>query len=675
MIRLTRKDLGDLDSALGREWLETNGLGGYAFSTVPGVRTRKYHGLLVAAADPPVGRMVLVADLEEALLVENARFEFSSNEYSGIIHPQGHRYLEEIRLDPFPVITYIVGGLRIEKTIFMPFGENTTCVTYRLASLPNGPRPSQAVLEIRPILGFRDHHSLRKEDPNLVISACVDGTMLALETRAPIPGVYVSLGRARFEEDQCWYRGYHYRREKETGYDATEDLPSPGRMLITFEDSDFAGLAFSTNPERAVDVEAAREAEVKRRTCSTNLPLGNHELGGALLSAAGAFVVRRGAKGVSAIAGYPWFTDWGRDCMIALPGLALAAGRLDDARRIIDTFVAHMDRGLIPNRFPDSKSPAEYNTIDATLWLFEAARKYYDYSGDGDFITRLLPKLRESIRFHLEGTRYGIRADEDGLLAGGADGVQLTWMDAKIGRKVITARRGKPVEVNALWYNALRISADFCSEFGGLADESRYDFLARRVFGSFNKEFWNQKAMCLYDVIDGTHKDDAVRPNQIFAISLTYPVLEFSRWKHVIETVEEELLTPFGLRTLSPMHSAYKGRYRGDLESRDNAYHQGTVWPWLLGHYITAYLRTHGREAKTISYCFKLLEPFLGHLKEAGLGTVSEIFDGDPPHRPGGCIAQAWSVAELLRALSEDLLGSPITGQTSTFDTARPRGG
>jgi predicted glycogen debranching enzyme len=675
MIRLTRKDFGDLNSALGKEWLETNGLGGYASSTVPGVRTRKYHGLLVAAVDPPVGRILLVAGLEEAVLIDNARFEISSNEYNGIIHPQGHRYLEEIRLDPFPIITYIAGGLKIEKTIFMPFGENTTCVAYKLESLPNGPRPSQVLLEVRPILAFRDHHALRKEDPDFGISAHVKGQVLALKAKGPLPGLYVTLGRARFEQDPCWYRAYHYRREKEGGYDATEDLPSPGRMVISFEDSDSAGLAFSTNPDAVVDVEAAKDAEIRRRVRSTNIPLANHELGGYLLRAGSAFTVRRGEKGVSFIAGYPWFTDWGRDTMIALPGLALATGRLDDARRIIDTFVAHMDRGLIPNRFPDSASEAEYNTIDATLWLFEAAKKYYDYSGDGDFITRLLPKLRESIKFHLEGTHYGIKADKDGLLAGGAEGVQLTWMDAKVDGKVITARRGKPVEVNALWYNALRISADFCSEFGGLADESRYDVLARQVFESFNKEFWNHRAMCLYDVIDGSRKDDAVRPNQVFAISLTYPVLEFSRWKHVIEVVEEELLTPFGLRTLSPMHSEYKGRYGGDIETRDHAYHQGTVWPWLMGHYITAYLRAHGRDAKTMTYCFKLLEPFLGHLEDAGLGTISEIFDGDPPHRPGGCIAQAWSVAELLRVLSEDLLGSPVTGPTSTFDAIRPRGG
>jgi predicted glycogen debranching enzyme len=671
MIRFGREDLSDFEGVLGKEWLETNGLGGYASSTIPGIRTRKYHGLLVAATDPPVGRMLLVAGLEETVVIGDARFEIASNEYGDIVYPHGYRYLEEMRLDPFPVLVYVAGGIRLEKSIFMPFGENTTCVTYRIESFPNGPRTSQVVLEVRPILAFRDHHTLMKESADFKVRAEADGDVLALRPGRGLPAVYVTPGRARFENDPCWYRSYRYRREEESGYESTEDLPSPGRLITTFEDSDSAEIAFSTRRQPAADVQALKAGEIRRRARLTEIPLANHELGRHLLSAADAFTVRRGDKGLSVIAGYPWFTDWGRDSMIALPGLALARGKQDDARRIIETFVSSMDRGLIPNRFPDTSSQAEYNSIDATLWLFEAVKKYYDYSGDGDFITKILPRLRESIRCHIEGTHYNIRADADGLLAGGAAGVQLTWMDAKVGGKVVTARKGKPVEVNALWYNALRVTADFCSEFGGLADESRYDYLARQVFENFNREFWNHKKMCLFDVIDADHKDDAVRPNQIFAISLTYPVLEFARWKHVVDTVENELLTPYGLRTLSPLHPAYKGRYGGDLESRDHAYHQGTVWPWLLGHYIKAYLRTHGRDGKTVPYCLKLLEPFLGHVRDAGLGSVSEIFDGDPPHRPGGCIAQAWSVAELIRVLSEDLLGTPITGLKSTFDAIR----
>jgi predicted glycogen debranching enzyme len=319
-----------------------------------------------------------------------------------------------------------------------------------------------------------------------------------------------------------------------------------------------------------------------------------------------------------------------------------------------------MDQGLIPNRFADSSGGAEYNTIDATLWLFEAVRKYYDHTGDGQFITEVLPALRGSLKWHIDGTKFGIKMDEDGLLRGGEEGVQLTWMDAKIGNEVITARTGKAVEINALWYNALRVAAEFCSDFGGLAEESTYDHLARKAFDSFNRQFWNHETGCLYDYIDGDHLDASIRPNQIFALSLTFPVLEYAKWRQVIRVVEQELLTPYGLRTLSPLHPDYRGRYEGDLKARDHAYHQGTVWPWLLGHYIKAYLRRHGRSGTTINHCFGLLEAFMGHFREAGLGNVSEIFDGDPPRRPGGCFAQAWSVAEILRTISEDLLGTIV---------------
>jgi predicted glycogen debranching enzyme len=673
MIDLGRKELGNFEKAIGAEWLEANGLGGYASSTVLGINTRKYHSLLTAACEAPVGRLLIVSRLDETVIIDGVRFELFSSEYKDIIHPQGHRYLERVRLDPFPVFTYIVGGIKLEKSVFMRHGENTTCVTYRIESLPNGPRTSQVVLEVRPIVGFRDHHALMRECADRAVEVDVGGGMVSLRPTGGLPALYVSLGRARFEKGSFWYRDFLYRRERENGYEASEDLLSPGRFVIFFEDTECAGMAYSTDPEPIEDVEAVRQVEIRRRAGITDSPVANQDLGRHLLRAAEAFLVKRGEKGRSIVAGYPWFTDWGRDTMISLPGLALVAGKLDDARRIIETFASHMDGGLIPNRFPDSSSGAEYNAIDATLWMFEAARKYYEYTGDGDFITRLLPKLRDSIKHHLNGTHYGIKADSDGLLAGGAEGAQLTWMDAKVGDRVITARKGKPVEVNALWYNALRIAADFCAEFGGLAEESRYDYLARQAFESFNKQFWNQGRLCLFDYIEGDHRNAAVRPNQIFAISLTYPVLEFSRWKHVVEVVETELLTPYGLRTLSPMHPAYKGRYGGDLETRDHAYHQGTVWPWLLGHYIRAYLRTHGRDGKTIPHCFALLEPFLSHLKEAGIGTVSEVFDGDPPHKPNGCIAQAWSVAELLRVISEDLLGAPLTGAKSTFDAAWQR--
>lgn len=654
MIKLARSQLQDFESALRREWLETNGLGGYASSTVLGINSRKYHGLLVAAVRPPVERRLIVSHLDETVIINGVRLEIFSNEYEAMVFPEGHRYLEEVRLDPYPVFTYVVGGVRLVKSIFMPYGQNTTCVTYSVKRLPNGPRPSQVILEARPAVAFRDHHALMKENPEFDTGFRADPGRLRFKPYDHMPPLNVCFRGGYFQQQGYWYRNFRYRREHESGYRAIEDLYSPGRFVFNFEDGGTVWLTFSTEESVIVSVEDLRSAEIERRRKLVENPVALTDTGKQLTRAADAFVVRRG-EAWSVVAGYPWFTDWGRDTMISLPGLTLATRRYEEARSIIRTFIDSMDEGLIPNRFPDSDLPAEYNTIDATLWLFEAVRKYFECTGDGDFIAEILPKLRESIGRYSGGTKFGIKADGDGLLAGGNDGVQLTWMDAKIGDKVITPRTGKPVEINALWYNALRITVDFCSDFGGLAEESRYDHLASQVFESFNTQFWNQDTECLCDCISGSCKDAAIRPNQILSLSLTYPVLEHARWKSVVGVVERELLTPYGLRTLSPNHPDYKGRYRGDLYERDHAYHQGTVWPWLMGHFITAYLRAHGRNGQTVAHCLHLLEAFGQHLRDAGLGTVSEIVDGDAPHRPGGCIAQAWSVAELLRVLAEDL--------------------
>jgi predicted glycogen debranching enzyme len=647
--------LRDFDSALTREWLETNGLGGYASSTIFGLNTRKYHGMLTVALSPPVARVLLASHIDETVIINGVRLEISSNEYDAIVFPEGYRYLDEVRLDPYPVFTYVVGGVRLEKSIFMVHGENTTYVTYSIERLPNGPRQSQVVLEIRPLLAFRDHHGLAVETGDFDTGFDATRGNVGFKPYEHMPALNISFEDGRFEYDPHWYNSFRYRREYESGYRCNEDLFSPGRFVFSFEDRSSVSLAFSTEPDAVRDVEAKRALEIERRRRLADRPFAAGDLAQQLLRAADDFIVRRGREACSIVAGYPWFTDWGRDTMISLPGLTLATGRVEEARKIIDVFLASMKDGLIPNRFSDSSSDAEYNTLDATLWLFEAVRSYYDITGDGEFVADVLPKLREAISHHLEGTRFGIKADDDGLLRGGTEGVQLTWMDAKIGDKVITARMGKPVEINALWYNALRVTADFCADFGGLAEESKYDLLAHRVFENFNRDFWNRAKGCLFDYVAEGHKDDAVRPNQVFAVSLTYPVLEHTKWRAVVDVVERELLTPYGLRTLSPLNPDYKGKYGGDLETRDHAYHQGTVWPWLIGPFIRAYLRAYGRSGQTVAYCLNLLQEFTGHLKDAGIGTISEIFDGDPPHRPSGCIAQAWSVAEILRVLAEDL--------------------
>jgi predicted glycogen debranching enzyme len=675
MIELARKHLQDFEPALENEWLETNGLGGYASSTVLGVNTRKYHGLLTVALKPPVDRVSLVSRVDEALIIGDSRFELAASEYEDTVYPDGFRYLEGFRLDPFPVFSYVAGGLKLAKSIFMIHGKDITCVLYRLTRLPGGPDLKQVRLEVRPMLAFRSHHDLVKEsrdfDGSVTPAPTVPegGEGIRLRPHAQLPPLYVRFSHGRFEEAAYWYRNYRYRREQESGYAWNEDLYSPGAVALGC-DSGECWLTLSTS-EAAPPGPELELAERERRAALVAGPLAEHPVGRHLLPAADAFVAKRGEAGCTLIAGYPWFSDWGRDTMISLPGLTLATGRYGDARRILETYAASMAHGLIPNLFPDFSDTARYNTIDATLWLFEAVRKYFDVTGDREAVTALLPHLRSAMRAHVQGTLYGIGMADDGLLRGGAEGVQLTWMDAMFQDEVITARRGKPVEINALWYNAIRIMADFSADFGGLAEERKYAELAARVGRAFNSKFWNEERDCLYDCLDGPGKDDSIRPNQVIAMSLTYPVLAPSRWKSVIDVVERELLTPCGLRTLSPNDPRYKGVYEGDLAARDRAYHQGTVWAWLIGPYIKAYIRACGRSEKTLIYCSRLLEGFVRHLGQAGLGQVSEIFDGDPPHRPRGCIAQAWSVAEILRAIAEDIL--PLAGSPPKADNKAAR--
>lgn len=647
MIRFTEEDLKDFEANLAREYLETNAIGGYCSSTILGARTRKYHGLLVAALNPPLDRHLLVADLEETLIVRGKRIDLSTNEYVGAIYPQGYRYLKEFSIDPLPKWVFEVDGIILEKTIFMCHGENTTCVVYEISS--NGAiRTTEALLELKPIVAIRSHHSLISENQEQTIEIEVGPTTLRVE-RLGTGSVTISFKKGRFEYQPTWYRSFDYRREKEYGYPSTEDLFCPGRMVFPFANSSRIGVAISTDDAPIHDIDVRKEREIARRESILSQLGDDQGLLSTLSLAADAFLVKRGEGGCSVIAGYPWFADWGRDTMISLPGLCLATGRFGDAKKIIRTFVDLMKHGLIPNHIPEHGGEPAYNTIDATLWLFEAVWKYYEATGDGELIVDILPSLRDSIKCHLNGTLFGIKMDEDGLLMGGMEGIQLTWMDAKVGDKVITARKGKPVEVNALWYNALRIMAMLSSSFGALADESHYDMLAARVHQSFNQKFWNPERACLFDCLTENGADPSIRPNQIFAISLTHPVLAPERWKDVIAVVEANLLTPYGLRTLSPDDPGYRGQYRGDIFSRDSAYHQGTVWPWLLGHYLDAYLKTYGINAQTIAYCYDHLQAFGEHLRTAGLGTISEIFDGDPPHLPNGCIAQAWSVAETFR--------------------------
>ncbi|HWS99721.1 MAG TPA: amylo-alpha-1,6-glucosidase [Pyrinomonadaceae bacterium] len=656
MIRLDEKTCRSLDEALRREWLETNGLGGYSSSTVAGLNTRRYHGLLVAATKPPVGRLVMLSKLEETVVAGGRRYDLSANQYPGVIHPQGYQYQTGFRLDPFPVFTYEVEGVVVEKSVFMVHGENTTVVQYEFREKGNA--PSELSLELRPLVAFRDYHSMARENAAINSRPEFGERLITIRPYGDLPALNFAHDGGELESASCWYRNFEYHAERERGFDFTEDLFSP--FALKFDLSGRSGLSLVASTERA-DVrraDAYRQAEIERRRKVIELaPQTGDELVPALAAAADQFVVARGSE-KTVIAGYHWFSDWGRDTMIALPGLALATGRPDIARSILSEFARHVDRGMLPNRFPDAGEQPEYNTVDATLWYFEAARAFLASTGDEEFVrASLYGVLVDIIDWHLKGTRYNIRVDADGLVYSGAEGVQLTWMDAKVGDWVVTPRRGLAVEIQALWYNALRVMEDLARRFGDAERQELYASMAGRVAESFNRLFWNEAAGCLYDVVDDNFRDGSLRPNQIFAVSLPHSMLSEEKAGLVVAAVERELLTPYGLRSLAPGDPQYRGRYVGDSLGRDGAYHQGTVWAWLMGPFITAYVKAHRGSAEARERAREWLAGYQSHLSEACLGQVSEIFDADPPHTPRGCVAQAWSVAELLRAAVEDVFG------------------
>ncbi|MGH9533088.1 MAG: amylo-alpha-1,6-glucosidase [Terriglobales bacterium] len=674
MIRFDRDICGNLEAATSREWLETNGLGGFASSTIVGLNTRRYHGLLVAATQPPVGRMLLLSKLEETLILGDQRFELSANQYPGVVHPQGHRYLKQFRLDPFPVFVYEVEGVELEKSVFMVQGENTTVVQYALRARKG--TATQCRLEVRPLIAFRDYHSTTHANDSL--NRHVESAAPGLATVMPyegVPALHFAHDAAELEPGDDWYRNFEYAVERERGLDFQEDLYSPFVLRFDLAGRPQATIIASTEVRSADQAAEYREQEVARRRAVVAIAPAD-DFVRALVTAADQYIVARGDE-KTVIAGYPWFADWGRDTMIALHGLCLATGRHDMARQILLAFARVVDRGMLPNRFPDAGEAPEYNTVDATLWFFEAARAYRAATGDDAFVRENLYSVSgDIIDWHIRGTRYGIRADHDGLLASGEPGVQLTWMDAKVGDWVITPRHGKAVEIQALWYNALCVMEEFARDFGDVPGRKRYTTLAENAKASFNATFWNDAAGCLYDVVSHDSHDASLRPNQILAVSLPYGMLPPERARSVVEVVERELLTPYGLRSLAPGDPQYRPRYEGDPRSRDSAYHQGTVWPWLIGPFLTAYCRVHRHSKQSQTQARKWLEPLHAHLSEAGLGQISEIFDADAPHRPRGCFAQAWSVAEVLRALVEDVIRiktAPATkGKTAPRRTKRP---
>ena len=669
MIEFNDAELRDLQSAAEREWLETNGLGGFASSTITGLNTRRYHGLLVAAARPPVGRVVLLSRLEETVIIGDKRFDLSVNQYPGVIHPQGHLFLKRFRLDPFPVFTYVAGGVELEKILFMKNGEDTTVVRYVLR---NRNASEDISLEVRPLIAFRDYHGTTHRNKAINTGLSVAPGRISVTPYEGLGPLHFANDAFEVDPEGYWYNDFEYRVENERGLDSREDLFSPFSLSFNIGLKRQASIIASTEIRDVTLADEYQSDEIRRREEVIASSKREDELERALVAAADQYIVARGTS-KTVIAGYHWFGDWGRDTMIALPGLTLATGRPDLAKSILVEFSRHISEGMLPNRFPDVGEIPEYNTVDATLWYFEAIRALCKYTGDFEFIREnLYPALVEIIDWHERGTRYGIRVDTDGLLMSGEPGVQLTWMDAKVGDYVVTPRTGKAVEIQALWYNALKVMEDLAHRFDDTVSAKRIGAMASRSKRSFAEKFWNKEAGCLYDYINGERRDASIRPNQILAVSLCHSMLSPNRSRSVVEVVERELLTPCGLRSLASTDSAYHPRYEGGVRERDTAYHQGTVWPWLMGPFITAYVRVNGGTKRARERARKMIAPLYAHLSEGGLGHISEILDGDMPHKPRGCIAQAWSVAEILRTSVEDInYTAPFVSQVRSANYAR----
>lgn len=647
MITIDAVTFGDFQTTVNREWLETNGIGGFASGTISGACTRRYHALLTAATSPPLGRVSTLSKFEETLVLDGIRFELSSNQFPDAIHLRGFEYLKSFRLDPFPIWTFSVGGITIEKRVFMVNGQNTTVCRWSVLNVDSD-FAGQIALELRPLLAFVDYHHLQHQASGEQFEYSENLAIVEVTSSTGITPLYF-FHNGRVDRSGHWYRNFELAIEKERGFDHTTDLFQP--FVLTFDLREAANVVVSTDSDNFIDAVDAEISEIDRRRDLIELAAPKNDFEKQLVLAADQFIVVRGS-GQTVIAGYPWFSDWGRDTMIALPGLTLATNRPGIAKGILLEFANHISEGMLPNRFPDAGDLADYNTVDATLWYFEAVRAYEEHTGDHTFVKKqLYLKLAEILAWHLRGTRYNIHLDTDGLLCAGEAGTQLTWMDAKIGDLVITPRTGKPVEIQALWYNALRIMADFAGRFGHKKDEARFIAMADLARLSFNSVFWNDAEDCLFDVVENGNRDGSVRPNQIFAVSLQHSMLDAERSRMVVEKVEKELLTPLGLRSLSPNDSRYVPVYTGSPFERDSAYHQGTVWAWLIGGFIDAFRKVNGAVETTERRVDEILSGFKGHLTEAGVGQISEIFDAALPHNARGCPAQAWSVAEILRVI------------------------
>ena len=749
-IRLDGRVCHDLTRASKKEWLLTNGLGGYAMSTVSGLNTRRYHGLLVAAMRPPVGRAVVLSKMDETLELEDGPLALDTNFYPGVVHPRGFEHIESFALFPFPTVVFTGPGWRIEKSVYLVHGENTVVVTYKMlpllrprrqdkkgkahkqqqqqqqqrasdaeaaanpsgraesaaplggraagpaspgdatsaaarpgsAPLPGGlvtpaggvPAPllsrprdidveplTSLRLRVRPLFAFREAAQLTSQSDRIqptigARSFGQEGSIVRVTPYAEWEPVYLVSPDAGFVEAPDWYKNVEYPQERYRGLEYREDLWTYGYYGTELRIGQSISIACTLHPPEKRLPSWPIEREIERRTQVLVQMPEDKPFARRLALAADQFVVRRERDLASIVSGYPWSVDHTRDTMIALPGLLLVTGRFREAKSILRTYARALDRGMLPNKLPEGGERPEFGSVDATLWFFIAVFKYLQYTGDFDFVkTELRIAMLEIVRYYSEGTRHGIRIESDGMLRCGEPGRALTWMDARVGDVPVTPRAGKPVEINALWYNALRIMERLAERFSIPSDMARFGGMAERIEDAFVATFWNAARGCLYDLVDYSGPEAAIRPNQVLAVSLPFPLLDSESAQSMVRVVGQHLLTPMGLRSLDPEHPDYKGVYDGDARQRHAATHQGTAWAWWMGQFVSALVKAIPGEGRVEAA--KLLKPFEQHLQEDGLGQISEMFWGNAPHWPRGCPAQAAAVAEILRAYHEDVLG------------------
>ncbi|AKB53872.1 MULTISPECIES: amylo-alpha-1,6-glucosidase [Methanosarcina] len=653
-IRFGVDSFSTYEEGIKKEWIVGNGLGGYASSTVIGAGTRTYHGLLVAVPENSQGRFVLLSSLDEEISINKEVYRLSTHKYPDTVFPSGFSYLSKFILVPFPLWVYQPGDFTIKKKVFMIHNSNTTCILYDIRSRREG-----ALLRISPLVNSRNfHHTVRSGELSFTQKANPSGVKLESSNGF----TFLLSSNLQYHSDPKWYYNFEYDTEKQRGLNFQEDNFNPGyfESKLKLGTSHFF-IAASTEDISSLTLEQVEEFYT-RETYRQNLLAFNSRLTEPfalkLLRATDPFIVKNPSSGESTvIAGYHWFSDWGRDTMISMPGLLLIPRRFEEAKFILKNFSKNCNKGLIPNAFLALGGEPIYNTVDASLWFIHTVGRYFAYTKDFLFLSDVWDTVESIIENYRKGTDFGIGMDSDYLIR---QGPQLTWMDAKIGEKAVTPRAGKACEINALWYNALKTASNLGTQLG--KNISSYETLAAGVASNFESVFWNPETNCLFDLVSKDKagnevKDPAIRPNQIFAVALPYTSLSPKKEKAIVDRVEKDLLTPFGLRTLSSDHPVYKGRYQGDAAARDAAYHNGTVWPWLLGAYVKAYRKVHNYSKESLEDMRALLMGFDTHLETAGIGTISEVFDGDYPYTPGGCIAQAWSVAEILRAYVEDVLG------------------